>query len=147
MLEHAETSILEAETLSHCPVLKKEDKLTQNISKIIKMLNKLWPKNYLPQDAKRLAENINHLIQNIDIGVSELNEMIEKETREGRGANTLNLSPYGVIVQTLLNQNEKKIVNYLKDPNKNHKIYFYNEIEIPQNLEKSEFKNAIFLSH
>jgi len=101
MLEHAEISIEEARKLANSTSLKKTDKYTENISKIIETLNKLWPASHLPNDKKRLAENIYSLLRSIDVDLAYLSKILNKETKIGKGTKTLNLSPYSVIVQSL----------------------------------------------
>ncbi|MCP4150750.1 MAG: hypothetical protein GY757_23595 [bacterium] len=146
MLEHAEASILEAESLANSKSLKKKDKLTKKISKVITMLNELWPKAALPNDKKRLAVAINKLVDNVDIEVDALKIMLEKETSMERGTKTLNLSPYGIIIQTLFNRKEDKIVSYLRGSKNNFKIHLHNELDIPGHIEKKDFNNALILN-
>jgi ppGpp synthetase/RelA/SpoT-type nucleotidyltranferase len=143
MLEHAETSIQEAEGLSKSKSLNKSDKETLKISKIIVMLNDLWSDTSLPSDKKRLAENIYHLIRNVGINLDSLKSILDKETKLGRGTKTLNLSPYAIIIQSLFNQEQKEFLEYLNGPENNFKIYLHEELEIPPDIDTSTFINGI----
>ncbi|MDL2122784.1 MAG: hypothetical protein LWX51_06815 [Deltaproteobacteria bacterium] len=134
MLEHAEISIQEAKTLSKSTSLKKTDELSKRISTIIRLLNDLWPAAALPYDKKRLAENIDNLIYNIRIDLQTLREILLKETELGRGTNTLNLSPYATIVQSLFNQKLEKMKNYLTKRNRRFKVYLPRELELPPSI-------------
>jgi ppGpp synthetase/RelA/SpoT-type nucleotidyltranferase len=144
MLEHAETSIQEAKKLAKSSSLKKTDKLTMRISLVIKLLDDLWLPASLPYDKKRLAENIDTLINCVGIDLEDLNKALIKETELGRGTQTLNLSPYATVVQTLLNQETKKMKNYLTQSNRKFKVFIPNEIIPPPTIDFSQIKNVIF---
>ena len=143
MLEHAETSISEAIKLAKSKSLKKTNKSSVRISAIIELINELWSPEVLPKDKKRLAENIDKLINNIGIEIKILKRILIKETDLGRGTKTLNLSPYSTVIQSLFNQRENKITTYLIGRNKEFKVYIPSEIEIPESLLGRELKNAI----
>ena len=49
------------------------------------------------------------MLKQLDIGIGEIQILLDKETQIGRGKDTLNLSPYFIILQTVINQNPKKI--------------------------------------
>jgi len=143
MLEHAETSIQEAKKLAKSTSLKKTDELSIHISGIIQLLNDFWPAESLPRDKKRLAENVDNLIRNLGINLESLRRLIRIETDLGRGANTLNLSPYSSIVQSLFNQELHKVTNYLTGRNRNFKIFIPRELELPLSLQTAHLINAI----
>jgi Region found in RelA / SpoT proteins. len=143
MLEHAETSIYEAKRLAKSESINKTDKLSARISEIIELMNELWSPDVLPKDKKRLAENIDKLINNIGIEIKILKKIMIKETELGRGTKTLNLSPYSTVIQSIFNQNEKKLISYLIGRKKEFKIYIPSEIKIPESLLDKELKNAI----
>ncbi len=143
MLEHAEISIQEAKKLSKSTSLKKTDELSKRISTIIKLLNELWPAVALPYDKKRLAENIDNLIRNVGVDLQTLQELLLKETELGKGTKTLNLSPYGTIVQSLFNQELEKMKNYLTRRDHRFKVYLPRELELPPSISLAHLKNAI----
>jgi len=146
MLEHAETSIHEAENLAKSNTLNKTDSFSKRISKTIKLINELWPDHALPADKKRLAENIHNLIRNLKIDLQTLNSILSKETELGNGTKILNLSPYGIVIQSLLNQEPDKMAEFLSSVDCKFKVYLHKEINIPSSINKNELKNAIFNS-
>lgn len=143
MLENAEISIYEANKLAKSASLKKTDNLSSQISTIIDLLNELWPPIALPSDKKRLAENINNLISNVGIDLELLHAILLEETRLGRGANTLNLSPYAIVIQSLFNQQLTKMKRYLTGRNRSFKVFIPSELELPPSLDPATLKNAI----
>lgn len=143
MLEHAETSIQEANKLSKSKYLKKTNEVTDRISSLIALLNKLWRPELLPNNKKLLAENVDSLIRHMGIDVESLNEILRKETELGRGTNTLNLSPYVTIVQSLINQRKTAVEKYLTGRSRKFKVYLPREVDIPSSLASADLKNAI----
>ncbi len=145
MLEHAETSILEAQKLARSASLKKTDDLCSRISATIQILDELWPPVQLPHDKKRLAENVDNLIRNVGIDLKSLRRIIMKETELGRGTNILNLSPYFAIIQSLFNQELRKMKKYLTRGDRRFKIIIPKELELPPSLQFIRLTNAIML--
>lgn len=143
MLEHAESSIQEANKLSKSKYLKKTNVATDRISSLIDLLKRLWRPELLPHDKKRLAENVDSLISHIGIDIESLNKILEKETKLGRGTNTLNLSPYVTIVQSLINQRKPAVQKYLTGRSREFKVYLPRELDIPSSLASADLKNAI----
>lgn len=147
MLEHAEISIQEAEKLTTSQALNKTNKHTKNLLKIIQLLNELWvDKSSLPKNLTVLAENVKSAIEAIDINIDKLKTVLDEETKSGRGIKTLNLSPYGIIIQSLFNKEKEKIVKSLSKGTGKFKILIPEEIVIPEGVEKSSLINAIFVS-
>lgn len=146
MLEHAETSIQGAKKLAKSSSLNKTDELTLRISSVIKLLDDLWLPTSLPYDKKRLAENIDTLINCVGINLENLKKALIKETELGRGTKTLNLSPYSIVVQTLLNQEIGKMRKYLMQNNRKFKIFIPNEIIPPPTIDFSQLKNVVFVA-
>ncbi len=143
MLEHADTSILEVEKLAPSRSLKKIDKLTERISKIIELVNQLWPEDLLPHDKKRLAENIENLISRIGIDPQALKNILVTETSSGKGTQTLNLSPYAIVIQSLLNQEPDIMRDFLLEPEMKFKVYLCREIDIPRCITREQLRNAV----
>lgn len=145
MLEHAETSIHEAQKLARSKSLKKTDEVSRRMSAIIKLLNSFWPDAALPRDKKRLAENVDRLIRRVGIDIEALSEILKKENNLGRGANTLNLSPYGSIIQSLFEQESQKMTRYLtrKEDKGKFRIFMPRELELPTSLQAMKLKNIV----
>ena len=143
MLEHAEISILEAQKLAASTSLNKTDDLSRRISWIIEMVNSLWPSIALPYDKKRLAENINNLVESVGINLERLQELILRETHLGKGTKILNLSPYCTIVQSLVNQEPAKVLKYITGPRREFKVYVSCDLEIPATWDLKRLTNAV----
>ena len=109
MLEHAEVSISEADELANADVLQSTNRQTRTLLEIIHALTTLWSAADLPADARRLSENVANLCRLLRIGVGELRKVVEAESKEGRGVHTKNLSPFGVILQSLCAKRWKKL--------------------------------------
>lgn len=145
MLEHAETSIHEAENLAKSDSLKSTDKPSKQIKRTVDLLNELWGDLALPKDKKRLAENINNLINSVRIDLKTLKNVLVEETKKGRGLKTLNLSPYAIIIQSLLDQQPERMETFFNTENMEFNIYLPREVNIPTSIDSSKIKqNAIF---
>lgn len=144
MLEHAEISILEAERLATSQVLNKTSERIANLLKIIELLKGLWSMSDLPKDMVRLASNVMSILESIGLNIDRLREILDEETKIGRGVKTLNLSPYGIIIQSLLNQETKKLLSFLSSESKRFKIFIPQEIDIPAHVNKNSLRNVIF---
>jgi hypothetical protein len=145
MLEHAEVSIQEAQKLAKSTSLKKTDKLCTRITQTIHLLEELFPPTALPNDRKRLAENVDMLIRSADIDLGTLREVLDKETKLGKGTETLNLSPYGAVVQSLLNQELPKMKRLLTRRGQDFRVCIPEEISLPGSIDASKFVNAVFV--
>lgn len=139
MLEHAEASIGIAEQLSQTPELNKIDSSTERIQKVIQMITSLWTdKASLPDDLVRLAQNIDSLCYALKMRVERLKEIIEIESGKGRGVKTGNLSPYGVIVQSVFNQETERLKGYIFGPKQKFKIFWPREIEMTFDINQAD---------
>lgn len=144
MLEHAEVSIVEAQNLSSCSILTKEDATTTAKNIIIDNVLSKFPENSLPANCRLLSQYIYDLLHAIDITVDELLHSLESETMDGRGFNTQHLSPYNIITQTLINCHYEKFALYQHKADCRFKVVIPAEVDIKQ-LKRGECKNAIFL--
>lgn len=145
MLEHAEVSIHEAEKLATSPELDKVNKYTDRLMKMIEFLRGAWADTDLPVNTVLLAGTIVALMESIDIDLRTLRRILSVETKQGRGTKTLNLSPYGIIIRSLINQNPKKLLGYLSAESGRFRVLIPREIELPDNIDRSSLKNAIFI--
>jgi hypothetical protein len=145
MLEHAELAIQEAESLSQSIVVAQVDRPTKDLREIIAMIKARWAPILLPENLKRLGENVQNLMIAIRIGKDHLAEIIDAETAVGRGARTLNLSPYGAIVQSVINQDRAKILGFLIDDHipSSRRIMLPSDLEWPEGVDITVFKRAV----
>ena len=145
MLEHAEISIHEAEQLSTSSVLDRINKQTENLLKAIDLLKELWAQPELPVNIVVLAKNTKSLMEALGMNLNTLKYVLGEETKNGRGIKTLNLSPYGIVVQSLINREPKRLFDYLSSDSGTFRILIPQEIVIPDDIDKGLLKNAIFI--
>lgn len=148
MLDHAETSISHADQLAGTADLRIENEHIDELRAVIDILKRAWSQDTgrLPEDVKRLAENTLSLIKRIKLTPAELAKDLADEEAEGRGVLVETLSPYGVVLQTLLNRREETMKSLLKDGRvRGRKVVISAEIVVPAGINRDECANAIFL--
>lgn len=146
MLEHAEVSIQEAETLAACGALAKEDWRTAAIKKGIALVKSQWGEDELPDDVRRLASNITSVIDALHLKIERLEEILDQGKAERAGVHPSNLSPYATVVQYLLNAEKEKMVSLLKSEGNKTRILIPEEIELPVDIERTQLRNAVFVT-
>jgi ppGpp synthetase/RelA/SpoT-type nucleotidyltranferase len=132
MLEHAELSIEQVERLAESASIHKEYPEYTRIMSIINLVRANWAPEQLPRDLLRLARNVDRALSAINIPVIDLEAALAKELSAGRGAALANLSPYGVVMQTILNSFTQKI-STARGP-RTEPITVSSQIEIPASL-------------
>jgi ppGpp synthetase/RelA/SpoT-type nucleotidyltranferase len=146
MLEHAEISIQEAEGLAGCASLAKEDSITTAIKNGIRLVRTQWVGDELPSDVRRLAINIADLLDALRMKIDRLEQILNDGKAQRAGLHPSNLSPYGTIVQYLFDAEKDKMINFLKNEKVRTRILIPSEIELPADLDRTELKNAVFVS-
>jgi len=104
MLEQAEISISGADSLSDLPELAKNNYESNVLNEIKVFLLDTFPRESLPFDLLRLCRIINDILNTFKIELIHLRRIVDAETKANRGAKTLDLSPYGIIIQSMINQ-------------------------------------------
>lgn len=131
MLEHAELSIGNAEALSNTTFLPKENKEFLKLKRIHKVILEYWERDYLPKDLKRLAQNINKLLNDIDMDMKEYRKLLNNSIDHNKKITIKKLSPYYTTLQLLNNHEEEKLIQFI---NKNEKVIFIEELELSENV-------------
>ena len=142
MLEHADLSIMEAQKLSQNPAMDITTEDFESLEKIIKFLTAHWKKVDLPVDLRRLSMNVSALLNLFRINLNQLEEIIKNETMKNRGTKIKNLSPYSIILKSILNQNPKLFKMVLSEPG-NTKLLITPELEYVG----KKSSNAIFVEN
>jgi hypothetical protein len=145
MLEHAEMSIYEAEKLAASAQLKKLNKHTDKMLKTLKFIKESWDVDALPRNIVLLASNTLSLMEALNIDMAALKKILRDETKAGKGLKTLNLSPYGIIIQSLVNREPARLVDYLSSGSGTFKVLIPKEIDLPEIADKGVLRNAIFV--
>ncbi len=141
MLEHAELSIQEAVKLSLSDALAKSDDRTLTLKKFMTLVNDLWEKETLPGDIKRLAQNIMLLANLVKLDAAALRVLLEEEKVAGRGPLISNLSPYGAVLQTLIDRKQSALNSALKSKQKKV-VLIPAEIDIPKGINTVGWQNS-----
>lgn len=133
-LEHAEVTISGVEELSKITELTKENKEVKKVNQLISLILNHWKPEDLPTDRRRLAQNIIGFIEAVGVTLAELNEILKLEKQEGRGTLTRNLSPYLIVVQSVLNIHPERISGYLQNENNKNKqkVVITSEMTVPE---------------
>lgn len=100
MLEHAEIVIAEANRLADAPAVAKKDERTAGILKLIEDIDRIWSREKLPRDLKRLAETVLQLLRTCDLKAEAFGPLVDGEKRR-IGLLPADLSPYAFTVQAL----------------------------------------------
>lgn len=147
MLEHAELTIQEAERLAESPSLAKEDLRTALTKEMIAVLKRQWPKEELPKDVRRLAENLQALLYRLKMKPTEFEAILETGKGARSGHHPTNLSPYSTAIQYLLSHDKDRISALLKEAPRPRamKVLVATEIDLPSDLNRTELLSAIFI--
>jgi hypothetical protein len=146
MLEHAEISILEAERLAETTALAKVHKDSEYLKGIIGLVQEVWPPELLPNDLRRLAENIRTVIKLAGIDLARLRQLIEAERQRQKGMLPVNISPYAFVVQSVLWHDGDKIRSALAAANRREKILLTEEMELPPWAVSATLRNAVWIT-
>ena len=146
MLEHAEISIQEAETLAMSRILAREDRRTKQIKAGIFLLKSQWEREQLPTDLRRLAENIVNLLGPLDLDIQRLGTILTENKAIRGGFHLANLSPYGTIVQYLFTSEQERMRRFLTDDRVSTKVLIPAEVELPPTSDPATYRNSIFVN-
>jgi len=145
MLEHAEVAIQEADSLAKCSALAKEDWRTGATKKAIALLKSQWSQDELPHDVRRLASNITILLDALRLKIERLEIVLNEEREKRAGVHPSNLSPFGTVVQYLFETEREKMISLLKDGKSKVRVLIPEEIELPEDMDQTELRNAVFV--
>ncbi len=130
MLEHAEISIQEANKLKESKSLKKENEETKNLKIIKKFLTDNLERSLLPENLIGLSKNLLHTLNLLNINRGELESILKLETQNGRGFKTQDLSPYFIILQSIINQKRQKIEQFISNRYLKGKLVLPKELDL-----------------
>ncbi|MHB1708754.1 MAG: hypothetical protein ACYCT2_04680 [Thermoplasmataceae archaeon] len=129
MLEHADISIMEVKHLADNSCLNVSTEEFDLITDVIRFLRQKWTDDSLPGDLRHLAENIVSLLNLFQIGLDRLEKIIDLEDSAGRGTELKNLSPYGVIIKSIMNQDPGLISKVLANTHPGNKLLITPELD------------------
>lgn len=134
MLEHAELAIAEAQRLAKSPSVAKQDSKTLSVLRTIEYVERFWPSDALPNDRKRLAENINNALAVAGVSSDQLLSLLEKESRRV-GLVPRDLSPYAFVVQALAHDPDVNLEQKIRTVRKG-KLVIHSGMDLPAWMRK-----------
>ncbi len=141
-VEFAELSIQQAESLSHSPGLQLEHKPTATTAAIIDICKSMWRQDELPENLRSLAETVRAILGDAGLTVDHLRAALIM-AKAASGFLPSNLSPYGVILQSLLRSHEAQIDAMLRDKAKRAQILVTPEVELPLTFMPSAYPDRV----
>ena len=145
MLEHAELSIQEAESLAESGAIAKEDDITADLRASMQLIRTQWGSDELPEDIRRLALNVTALRRALRINIEELERLLGSEKAQRANSHPINLSPYSVLIQYLMDGAKDKMLQALTTTSGRFKILIPQEVALPSDLDRALCRNAIFV--
>ncbi len=129
MLEQAEVTISGVNNLISLPEVSKDNYETAEQKKILKFYQDFFPKDELPKDIVRLCKNTKELLSVLNLKVTDLKNILTSENAAGRGTNLKNLSPFLLIIQSIIYQRQAVLEEYINDVPKKFKIILPKELQ------------------
>ena len=110
-LEAAEVAIYEAERLAQSGnrFLAREDDATTNLIKVVDTLKRHFSGPSLPDDMKRLGQTVSRTLETCGVPLESLDTLLAKGRAARNGQHPLNLSPFGVVLQYLIDIHPVKV--------------------------------------
>lgn len=140
MLENAELSIGEARNLTESAMISRTDRESDELLQVIANVKERWDVTALPRDLRRLSQSIIDLCRTLRIDSSDLWGAVDEATTRGEGAKTLNLSPYGALLESLIVKYGGRLFDPLGHPKNRNYIFIPAEIRVPDlKIEISRF--------
>ena len=146
MLEHAEVSIQQAGPLAQSGLIAKEDPRTASAKATVRLIQSQWSMDELPRDVRRLATNINGVLEGVRLGWRQLETILERGKALRSGTHPSNLSPYATVVQYLCDLESDKMLALLKSP-PGRRVFIPEEVELPAGTDRGELTNAVLCGH
>jgi hypothetical protein len=138
------------DTISKSPFLNKKNKKYEQLANVLDFLKSNFVAQYkipVPEDIKRLAEEVDRLLKRTNVNLLELEQALIEDTRLGGGYKILNLSVYSIILVALFKHQTAKVTTALKvkSERKIPMIVIPNETSLKSTYECLGFENVVFL--
>jgi ppGpp synthetase/RelA/SpoT-type nucleotidyltranferase len=131
MLEHAEIVIAEANRLADASAVAKKDERTAGILRLIEEIARIWPREKLPKDLKRLAETILKLLQICDLKADDFGNLVDGEKKR-IGLLPANISPYAFTLQALANSQKYQFEQKFRRGHVRTRVVIHDGMELPK---------------
>lgn len=146
-LSNIDLSIYDMETISTSPFLNKRNKSYESLAEILKFITEEFGNVgvAIPRDVKRLSEEVFRLLKRVELELSDLKDCLEKETSEGRGYKTINLSIFSIILVSLFKQRSDLMIAKLAKKARGPNLVIPKETHIKELYDTTRFKNVTLL--
>ncbi|NQX40773.1 ppGpp synthetase catalytic domain-containing protein (RelA/SpoT-type nucleotidyltranferase) [Pedobacter steynii] len=130
MLEQAEVAISGINGLVMLPEILKESHETTSLKEIMHFYKVNFKDEELPRDVVRLCKNTHSLLQALRLNSTDLANILSTETSLGKGTNLRNLSPYLLIVQSIINQRKLLVERFFSGKKQRFKVLVPKELSL-----------------
>ena len=137
-IEFAELTVQQAEQLAQSPSLQLDHRRTDEVRGIVDVLRRHWARADLPENLRGLASTLWGLFRDLGLTPDALDEMLADEVRRSGGL-SVNLSPYGMIVQLLLHHRRAGLERVLRDRRLRSVLVLTPELALPAGFEAEGF--------
>ena len=147
MLEHAEVSIDQAQSLAGSEILARTTDKFLRIAKLIELIRSIWG-NETAVDVRRLATTIDELRDGLGLPQDKLEAHLRTYLKARGGQPPLNLSPYLAFVECLLECETESFVKFLYErPSRKRprQVLITGEIDLPAAVDRSRLHRAILI--
>jgi ppGpp synthetase/RelA/SpoT-type nucleotidyltranferase len=137
MLEHAELSIERFENLAGSDIIAKQHQEYSEIGTLIAAFKTFWTTAALPKDLQRLAQSVRSAASILNASVDEVIKYLKEDTDQGGGANNLDLSPFGTVIQSILLHHPIDAAKVAKSAGRRRRydrIFISKSVSIPEHL-------------
>jgi len=144
-LEQAELTIDSFETLSSNGSINKVNAEVKRINEIIAYVEEIFIPELLPNDRRRFANNIDILIATLNLELKDLKKIIAAENSKGRGTAIKNLSPFQIIIKSIILHDSTIISNFLTNDkiNTKYRLLITPEMEFDFNSHQNIIKTRL----
>ena len=148
MLEQAETAIGAAEVEDVIAMVDRHYRRYNEVSEVVYELENRWSEESLPRDRATLATNLIALMRALKMGMADFFQLVDEATDDGRGASAENLSPFAACVQSVIDKQQEKLLEYLEGgrQRRDFVLVLPRELELPSEWRDRAFPRARQLS-
>lgn len=130
MLEHVEMviyNICEIKDKIRLPATNPE---VEDLKRIKKFLETSWKPDMLPNDMITTSRGVKRLIEELDVNIAEVRQYVREETAARRGTEILDLSPFFIILQSIINRAPEKIRDFMSGNDTGYRIPLPPEVDL-----------------
>ena len=144
MLEQAETAIGAATVEDVVALVDRPYRPYREVSDVVVALKARWPDESLPEDRGTLAANLIALMRALKMEIADFFQLLDDATNDGRGANTVNLSPFAACVQSVIDKRRGEFLAYLqgKKQHSDFVVVLPSELELPSEWQGKKLPRA-----